>query len=331
MILNRNDVAATLDGNELLVTRCKSVAPSNVIHDHNINGTCYVLTPIEIGNEVWFSVPGTDDLVQYSPTMGILANTFSHIQNAGESVGRSLKSIYDKTTTHLSEGVNRIKWSIIYFLLWVTLPVLVIILIVIVCIIYFKLYLVRRTTATAATAMMDFAKTLSTKRSKRQRRNQINTVLVEEQNTSEEPLFVPRIYSVTSYKDSKHHKLPYIRIHIENQPFTALIDSGASISYMKLSTLQSLGPLPPETFEHDFTVARAANGTEVQLLATVTPLLRIGKYFMKHPFQVSPDEQCPAPVLLGSDFIRRLNEIGFKITIDLHNQSLTIGDENYNL
>ncbi|VDO63499.1 unnamed protein product [Heligmosomoides polygyrus] len=50
----------------------------------------------------------------------------------------------------------------------------------------------------------------------------------------ESPLFVPRIYAI---RNSTNSSLPYIELTIGKTSVTALIDSGASISYIKLSTV----------------------------------------------------------------------------------------------
>ncbi|KHJ96395.1 retroviral aspartyl protease [Oesophagostomum dentatum] len=177
--------------------------------------------------------------------------------------------------------------------------------------------------------MIDFANKFTSKHKPKRSQRTVNTLVVDEEPTPMEPLFVPRIYAITSFKKVKNSQLPYIQVVIKDLPFTALIDSGASISYMKLSTANMLGI---ETVQgHDPFTAKAANGTNVQLLATVMIPIQIGTYLVEHQFQVSTDEHCPAPLLLGSDFLRRINENGLKITIDLHRKIFTIGNEDHSL
>uniref|UniRef100_A0A8L8Q2J1 Peptidase A1 domain-containing protein n=1 Tax=Heligmosomoides polygyrus TaxID=6339 RepID=A0A8L8Q2J1_HELPZ len=61
------DRSAALENGALAVTKCKPVNTTNVFTNHNVNNTCYSLLPLEIGDHIWFSVPGTKDLVSYSP------------------------------------------------------------------------------------------------------------------------------------------------------------------------------------------------------------------------------------------------------------------------
>ncbi|KHJ89406.1 integrase core domain protein [Oesophagostomum dentatum] len=392
-LLGRSDVVATLQNGELLVTRCRSVTPTHIYTDHKINDICYVLTPVQVENETWFSIPGTQDLLPISATTpcpylshkrsyhfqhvllpnslklarpflfgppifyaqdsdnalpfarfylqalqqnlydneakvqkrGVFENVISKIQAAGKSVGHSLRSTYAATTEKLSEGVNEIKWSLLNLALWIIIPVLVSAIIIILCIFYIKLYFIRRTSTAAASAMIDLANTFTRKKPIRR---QINTVQTEnvELETVSEPLFIPRIYAVLS---SKTARLPYVQIILANRPAIALVDSGAAISCIRLSTLLSLQPYPPPT--KDNITAVAANGTKISVIATVHLPICLGTYIIDHTIHVVNDGDCPAPVLLGSDFLRRLNEHGLKVTLDLYKQQLTVGDSTHKL
>ncbi|KAL6728867.1 hypothetical protein Aduo_010600 [Ancylostoma duodenale] len=400
-LLGKSDVSATLANNELLVTRCRRIEATHVYLDHKVNETCYNLLPVQIDEQLWFSIPGTLDLVQTAtetscpynsilnpkqtqpllppnmlnsqnakpflfdapplyqrlsfnsaPTMrfqiqhlqqeysalqnklhkrGILENTILQLKNAGAAVGNSLSSIYNKTTEKLSAGVETIRWSLINLLLWITIPAIVLVLLIGLGVCAVKIWFIRRASNTAASAMFQLASNFTTKKRARKVRQEVNA-LVEEgiyPNAPEESLFVPRIYSVISSITSARNPLPYVQITINNTPTTALVDSGASISYMRITTLKTLGPnLQIDT---NVTNAQAANGTTVELLATVTLSVQIGTHLLHHEFLVSPDPQCPAPVLLGSDFIRKLNEAGLKVTLDLHAHLLTIGNDTHSM
>ncbi|CAJ0597108.1 unnamed protein product [Cylicocyclus nassatus] len=67
-LLQRNDVVATLQDSELFVTRCRPVHPQKIFEDHRVNDTCYVLTPVQADDAIWFAVPGTQDLLPISAT-----------------------------------------------------------------------------------------------------------------------------------------------------------------------------------------------------------------------------------------------------------------------
>ncbi|KIH46766.1 retroviral aspartyl protease [Ancylostoma duodenale] len=394
-LLGTNDVVATLADNNLLVTRCRKVKAERTISDHNVNNTCYDLLPVLIKGQLWFSIPGTKDLVEtaaeipcpylpihqpkqtqpvlppgilnqnnvkpfifdapplyhhlslnFAPTIrfqiqhlqkeyavlrsklhkrGIVENTLSQLKSAGNSVTQTLSAIYEKTTEKLSAGVERIKWSLVHILLWTALPAVIGFLLIVLCVCGVKFYFIRGATGTATSALFQMASNFT---SKKRRRPQVNNLDVEAMPTapvSAGTLYVPRIYAVPYVVNSIKNSLPYVQLTLNNIPTAALVDSGASISYMKLSTLQSLGP--NIRVENNVTKAQAANGSTVELLASIDLIVKIGNHLLKHRFLVSPDQQCPAPVLLGSDFIKKLNESGLKVTIDLHNHLLTIGED----
>ncbi|VDO99012.1 unnamed protein product [Heligmosomoides polygyrus] len=209
------------------------------------------------------------------------------------------------------------------------LDTIIVIIIVIFCIYYAKLCLIRRASTTAATALIDLAHTLKPQSSKRKRRMGINSVLVQPSASAESGhLFVPRIYALLSSVVDKASSLPYIEIVINNTPTIALFDSGASISYMRHSSTKALNCTNSVTTTKT-PPARAANGGEVYLTGTINLLVQIASSSLLHRFHVSADDQCPAPVLLGSDFINNLNKHGLIVTLDLYNQKVTIGPKVY--
>jgi len=129
--------------------------------------------------------------------------------------------------------------------------------------------------------------------------------------------YVPHVNAVN---DSRG-ELPVIKINLNGQEITALLDSGASISYVRLSTLQQLGVTevggPPPTS------ARVANGGTLDFLATVRLTVGIEKVEATHLFLVSNDECCPEKALLGIDFIRKLNALG--VGVEFTNEEILIG------
>ncbi|CAJ0589222.1 unnamed protein product [Cylicocyclus nassatus] len=105
-------------------------------------------------------------------------------------------------------------------------------------------------------------------------------------------------------------RLPYIKIYLSGKPVTALIDSGSAISCVSVSTLRSLNKSLPASSNPS--IALAANGTSITLLAHVELPVIINGHAVSHNMHVLKDEECPAPALLGSDFLQRLNELGKK-------------------
>ncbi|VDP49782.1 unnamed protein product [Heligmosomoides polygyrus] len=145
----------------------------------------------------------------------------------------------------------------------------------------------------------------------------------------EEPLFLYRIYAIANMTNTVHSALPYIELTLNKVKVAALIDSGASISYMRLSTLHDVAP--STSFLPKNTTATAANGTTIDLMAAIKIPITIGRYTISHQLWIVSDSDCPAQVLLGSDFIRELNKTGLPISLDLHKHVIAIGEEYHNL
>ncbi|VDK78492.1 unnamed protein product [Cylicostephanus goldi] len=183
------------------------------------------MMPVSINNDLWFNVPGTQDLIESSGTVpcphpspkranktqslllpntvnnhakpflfsspptfyrildncalsaipylealkeeqvnmavrlqkrGIIKENVSRIRNTSMFVGQSLLSLHESATQKLLVGVEdggMVKWSILYTILWIAIPVTIIFFCVVACVIYAKLFFFRRATSTAASAM----------------------------------------------------------------------------------------------------------------------------------------------------------------------------------
>uniref|UniRef100_A0A183GK43 Reverse transcriptase domain-containing protein n=1 Tax=Heligmosomoides polygyrus TaxID=6339 RepID=A0A183GK43_HELPZ len=337
ILLDRGDVAATTEDGALLVTR-KSVHPTTIYTDHKVNDTCFELLPIQINDHIWFSVTNSNDLVHFSAEQeykklenrlrkkGILGNTLSQIQDMGSSDTDSVRSVYDSTTRKLSDGIESIRWSIIALVMWITIPILLVTILIVFCIYYTKFLLIRKASATAATALVGLAHTFAPKTPKSNRKPKINSILVTGTAPDSERLFVPRIYALVFPVTKDISPLPYIEVMINGIPVIALFDSGASISYVRTSSLTTLNGAHKAT-PSACAPARAANGSKVTLLGTVNLKVQTGSLSISHLFHISSDSKCPAPVLFGSDFIYSLNAAGSQVTLDLLNNAVIIGSQ----
>ncbi|CAD6189835.1 unnamed protein product [Caenorhabditis auriculariae] len=106
-----------------------------------------------------------------------------------------------------------------------------------------------------------------------------------------------RIFTLESCDASS---LPFILVSIADRGVKALFDSGASVSYLRESTLNYLGI---DDFEKE-------------------------KSHFTHSFLVSRDEDCPAPVLIGYDLMANITQQGIPIQLKPHLNLLQIGQQN---
>ncbi|VDP00128.1 unnamed protein product [Heligmosomoides polygyrus] len=145
-----------------------------------------------------------------------------------------------------------------------------------------------------------------------------------ESYTTRQPLFIPKIYALYTFSNPLKPSLPYIKIKIGNTFVTALLDSGASISYMKASIANQFSHMS-QTYTVAESQAQAAKGSAVTLLGTMVLPVQIGQYSLLHLLHISKDNECPVPILLGTDFIRSLNLQGLKVSLDMYHHTLTVG------
>ncbi|KIH60390.1 integrase core domain protein [Ancylostoma duodenale] len=265
-----------------------------------------------------------EEIILHLQKRGIVEDTVSKLRRTGSVVTQSLRSFYDSATRKLAHGINNIRWSLIHLILWISVPTIIIAIIITGCICYVKYKLFRHV---STSTIQGVARTFTSQKRNRQRSRSINVLLADlpPQLEREERLFIPRIYAIHTTNTG----LPYLKVILGDNTTTALLDSGASISYMRNSTFQSLRNRPPITSQP--LSASTANGSILQLQGFATLPVQIGTHTILHDFHIAADKDCPAPLLLGSDFIRNLNIAGLTVSIDLHNQMISIGSDTLNL
>ena len=64
--LNRQDLVATHRGEVLSVSLCQSVTPHKIYWDNKYKNQCFKNTPVEVGNKLYFVLPGSKDLIENS-------------------------------------------------------------------------------------------------------------------------------------------------------------------------------------------------------------------------------------------------------------------------
>uniref|UniRef100_A0A914NLG5 Retropepsins domain-containing protein n=1 Tax=Meloidogyne incognita TaxID=6306 RepID=A0A914NLG5_MELIC len=117
---------------------------------------------------------------------------------------------------------------------------------------------------------------------------------------------VPRIYQVSNIElqPSSEPNHPLIQIIVNNFKYKALIDSGASISYCKLSVAEKIGKINFDLMPN--TKAKVANGGEFFMIGKINVNIEIDHIKISTQIFVAKDEFCPCEILLGSDFMKQL-------------------------
>ncbi|CAD6200279.1 unnamed protein product [Caenorhabditis auriculariae] len=122
--------------------------------------------------------------------------------------------------------------------------------------------------------------------------------------------------------------LPYLTITLNSRGSVALWDTGASVSYIPKSTLQYTNTRMNRACLRP---AQTANGSTFQFLGSVLLSVSIGGHEIKHKFLVSRDEDCPAPALIGYDFIAALDERNISTSLHPKEGTLEIGSTKVKL
>ncbi|PIC41489.1 hypothetical protein B9Z55_008886 [Caenorhabditis nigoni] len=92
----------------------------------------------------------------------------------------------------------------------------------------------------------------------------------------------------------KAAKLPHIDVNVGGQLLRALVDTGAAVSYIPISSVNS-----DINTKKKQPKAQAANGSSIHFLGTTDTVIEIGNLAIPHTLLVSLDFDCPAPFLIG--------------------------------
>ncbi|EGT58928.1 hypothetical protein CAEBREN_19301 [Caenorhabditis brenneri] len=255
---------------------------------------------------------------------GIIHDTIDAVKEQASKVGNSAKKLYKYGMDTMKEQAKDVVFSIIMMIVWIVVPFTVVGIIVVGLYGYCKWRIAKKAGNTARQA----AKQATDELWKYARQKWINNVEMEMQ-TFGQPLTTrcDEEYPICSINDINAirinyvaaARLPHIEVKIGDSTLDALFDTGAAISYMPLSSVT--GKIDTD----DQPQAKTANGSAFKFLGTCQTTVKIGDFMVPHKMLVSRDGDCPAPALIGSDIVGKLNKIGHDLSINLHKRELTIG------
>nr|CAD2188177.1 unnamed protein product [Meloidogyne enterolobii] len=132
------------------------------------------------------------------------------------------------------------------------------------------------------------------------------------------------MYSTENFSNSQNHILPVILMKINGKNIRALFDSGASVSYLRESVMNSYGLTPLQNI--NLPKAKAANQSTFKFITQCRAIINIGNIKFIYYFYVTVDNNCPYPCLIGADFMKKLNELGNNISLEFHRNKILIGE-----
>jgi len=137
---------------------------------------------------------------------------------------------------------------------------------------------------------------------------------------------IPKIYQVSHFSVYSIHpqlKQPLITLEVGNNEFKALADSGASISYCKQSIAKKLGKIEFDLQPNIKAVV--ANNDQFFMIGKINIKGKIGDIPFETKIYVAEDKNCPAEILLGSDFWENFQrKTGFEVSFDWVNDRLKL-------
>jgi hypothetical protein len=147
--------------------------------------------------------------------------------------------------------------------------------------------------------------------------------------------YIPQSYMCWRLQD--HNKMPIFTLDINDMLFTVLLDSGSSISFCS-SDVAAYCQKEGAEYNSQSTEARVANGTTMTFSNSVNVDINInGLMVAPIPFPlpiklfISDFKHPVANVVLGSDFIRLCNRMGSRVSIDLVEREIKIGNGKYEM
>ncbi|CAO4367100.1 unnamed protein product [Caenorhabditis nigoni] len=255
-------------------------------------------------------------------TEGILTDTIGKVKETTESAGKSVKNLYKSAMDSLKDGVKEVVFSMVALLLWICVPIVTIVLIVFSIYGYCKYKAYRGAAGVAKRA---------SRKATREMFHIARNALINNVNMQETTNFGPvsrthqeeyPIYAINSIQINAVSavKLPHINVEVDGMVLEALLDTGAAISYLPLSSVTSTIDTKHQP------QARTANGSSISFLGKWKSAVKIGKHLVPHTFLVSQDGDCPAPMLIGADVVKKLNILGHELSLNLHKNIVKIGN-----
>lgn len=133
--------------------------------------------------------------------------------------------------------------------------------------------------------------------------------------------WVPKIYQI-EIPDSKR-KQPYVGIKLKGIEFRALLDTGASVSYCRMSVANEIG-IQQSKIGDTQKIAKVANGNFFQFLAKMEVNFELENIVIPMEIFISRNEHCPTEIILGTDFMQALSRQGYEISFDWQNEAIKL-------
>jgi hypothetical protein len=129
--------------------------------------------------------------------------------------------------------------------------------------------------------------------------------------------FLPIVMTLICHASQAEFAFPYIPISLSGVSTCSFLDSGAGLSYCRLSFAKRLPvPIGPVLAQP----ARTANGSELKFIGSLDSVLTIGGLSTPIKLHVSADSDCPCEALIGNNAIYAFNKQGKSVSFNLYNQ-----------
>uniref|UniRef100_A0A8R1EB09 RNA-directed DNA polymerase n=1 Tax=Caenorhabditis japonica TaxID=281687 RepID=A0A8R1EB09_CAEJA len=254
---------------------------------------------------------------------GVINDGINLLTETTTKIRKSAKEAFDSTIDNIGSRIQKVFFSVVQLIIWISSPIICIAVLICCGYGYFKYRAfkkatrrAKKTAISATEAIVGLAQQMRINNVQMEA-NEPRIPNIRRPMEHEYPLIRVNAIRINSVKAVR---LPHIDVDLEGARLDALLDTGAAVSYLPISSVVTRVETKHQPKAH------AANGSAINFLGTTKATLRMGNIIIPHNFLVSLDCDCPAPLLIGSDIIKKINKLGHDFNINLHESKLRIGE-----
>ena len=238
------------------------------------------------------------------------------INSSIESVGQAAGKVKETVKETINESVNIIE-DIKSILFWAGM---ITVLILILIFIWFA--------APYCLMGMKFARIIQTTIGRPKNKKKITVAALQKEEKEEIPMeeveayiltYMPKICTIIN---KRRNKRPHFIVSINGRQLHALLDSGSDVTFCTKEIAQTLNLNIDET---KCCKAEGIGAVQVPFIGSAVAEICVEEISIKAEIQISKDGWCPAEIVLGSDFLKKINQT-HDININLQRKMIKIGE-----
>ena len=263
--------------------------------------------------EIFKEMEATNGSEAIEQLLGKFGTGAIHIINSSiESVGQAAGKV--KETINKSVNIIEDIKSILFWAGMITVLILILIFI------WF--------TAPYCLMGMKFARIIQTTIGRPKNKKKITVAALQKEEKEDIPMeeveayiltYMPKICTIIN---KTRNKRPHFIVSINGRQLHALLDSGSDVTFCTKEIAQTLNLNIDET---KCGKAEGIGAVQVPFIGSAVAEICVEEISIKAEIQISKDGWCPAEIVLGSDFLKKINQT-HDININLQRKMIKIGE-----